>query len=129
MIEKRLVALLLGNPAVTAMVGDRIVPVVVREDGNLPALTYRRLPNSQRQYTLAGAGGWVSIDVQITAWAREYDEARALIEEVRKQLDAYTEDIPDGIEVASVTEGGDDYVETLDLLVCSAIVTIQFVEE
>jgi hypothetical protein len=126
LIEQHLAPLLLADSAIAALVGDRIFPVVVRQDTALPALTYARL-GSERTYVLAGAAHWTTVQIGVTAWAPEYAQARALADAVRQALDGYTGTT--GIEVASVQDGADEYESTLDVFGCTLNVTVQFSEE
>lgn len=125
-IEADLVAVLADDAAVAGLVGDRIFPVVVRQETALPALTYARL-GGERTYVLAGAAHWTTVQIGLTAWATEYAQARTLADAVRQALDGYTG--PTGIEIASVQDGADEYEATLDVFGCTLTVTVQFSEE
>lgn len=126
-IEARLAEVLLANTAVSTLAGDRVFPVAVRSEQDFPALTYRRLAG-ERNYSLAGRGGWASVLVAIAGWAREYSQARALAEAVRQALDAYGDEEPDGIQVAAVADGEDTYEPDLAVFGCSLNVTLKYLE-
>lgn len=130
MIEKRIRSLLLADSTIKTAVDDnRLTPVIMRQDLGLPAITYRRL-SGQSDYTLAGRMGWRTVTLEITAWAAEYDAARALTERVRVVLDAYSEQESSGsIRFVSVADGADDYAAELDAYGCTCILTIEYDDE
>ena len=129
MIEQRIVSLLAADAAITAAVGQRLNPVVLRQETALPSLVYRRLA-SDPEYTLAGRAGWRSVTVQIFCWAQEYSQARALAERVRVVLDAYSETESAGsIRFVSVSDGADEYVAELDAFGCVCNLAIDFDDE
>jgi hypothetical protein len=126
MIEQRVTAVLLAAADVTALVGNRIFPVVVRQNTRLPAITYAR-QSSERDYVLTGSLHYARALIGLTAWANEYAEARALADAIRQALDAYDE--PDGIDLATVNDGQDIYEPEADVFGCSLLVTVQFEED
>lgn len=129
MIEQRIVSLLLADPTITAAVGERISPVVLRQETALPSLVYRRL-DSDPEYTLAGRAGWRTARVQVACWAQEYAEARTLAEAVRNALDAYSETSDTGsIRFISISDGADEYVMDLDAFGAVCTLTIDYDDE
>lgn len=127
MIEKAMVAVLLDTTAVTDLVGDRIFPLVVRSDTDLPGITYQRT-YGERSYTMAGAGGWARVNITLACWAREYSQARSIADVVRKALDAYSDTDPEGIQIGKVTDGADSYDPDADVFGCSLDLEVQFNE-
>lgn len=81
-IEADLVNVLMASSAVTSLVGNVVFPVVARADTELPAVTYMRM-SGERIYTLAGRGGYATVRIGMTAWAREYAQARLVADAVR----------------------------------------------
>ena len=127
MIEKKMVDVLQASATVTALVGDRIFPVVVRVDTALPAITYQRT-FGERTYNMAGAAGWARVTIGIAGWALEYSQARSIADAVRKTLDAYSGTDDDDMQVARVTDGADTYDPDLNVFGCSLDVEIQYQE-
>ena len=129
MIEQRIVSMMAADATIAAAVGQRISPVVLRQDTALPSLVYRRLA-ADPEYTLAGRAGWRTVTLQIACWALEYADARALAEAVRELLDAYSETSDVGsIRFISVADGADEYVGELDAYGCICNLTIEYDDE
>lgn len=129
MIEQRIVSMMAADATIAAAVGQRISPVVLRQDTALPSLVYRRLA-ADPEYTLAGRAGWRTVTLQIACWALEYADARALAEAVRELLDAYSETSDVGsIRFISVADGADEYVSELDAYGCICNLTIEYDDE
>lgn len=128
MIEQAVVAMLLADSAITALIGDRVTPVTVRVDAELPSLVYLRL-GSERSYTLAGRGGWTSAVIGINAWAHEYAQARSLADAVRNCLDAQDDGTATGVLLATVNDVSDSYDDDLDAFGCGVSVQVRFAEE
>jgi len=129
MIEQRIVSMLAADATIAAAVGQRISPVVLRQETALPSLVYRRLA-ADPEYTLAGRAGWRTVTLQIACWALEYADARALAEAVRELLDAYSETSDVGsIRFISVADGADEYVGELDAYGCICNLTIEYDDE
>lgn len=127
MIETQLVEVLLADAGVAALVGNRISPVVLRQEMGMPCLIYQRLAGT-REYVFTGPASSASAEIGLTAWANEYAQARATADAVRKALDGYSDDDPDGIQVASVVDSADLYEEALDCFGCGVTVSVQWQE-
>jgi hypothetical protein len=129
MIEQRIVELLAADTNIVRSVGDRIAPVVLRQETGLPSLVYRRLDGAP-EYTLAGRAGWRTITMQVACWASEYAHARALAEWVRDALDAYSEVSGVGsLRFVSVGDGADDYNAELDCYAAVCVLTVEYDDE
>ena len=129
MIEKRIVALLLADAGVSALIGTKIAPVVLRVETGMPCLVYRRL-DGQPEYTLAGRAGWRTVTVQIACWDGDYTDAKTLAEAVRDALDAYSEiDSAGSIRFISVADGADEYQGDLDAYAAVVVLTIDYDDE
>lgn len=129
MIEQRIVSMLAADATIAAAVGQRISPVILRQETALPALVYRRLA-SDPEYTLAGRAGWRPVTLQIVCWAPEYADARLLAEAVRKRFDGYSETSDVGsIRFISVADGADEYVIEIDAYGCVCNLTIEYDDE
>lgn len=131
MIEQVLVGRLLAWPTVTAIVGDRVAPVVLRQATSEPVLVYRRL-YGQRKYGLLGSANWVETQVQVTCWAPSYSVARGLADAVCEALDGWGSDEGDAgplVHLVSVEDGADEYAEGYEMLGATVLVTVRHEED
>lgn len=88
-IEDGLVALLLADSGVSALVGTRIYPLKLPQDDGLPAIRFQRI-SGERVRTLDGPTGLVRPRIQIDAYGKTYAEAKAVAEAVEALLDGYS---------------------------------------
>ena len=128
MIEAKMVDILLADAGVAAIVGTRIFPVVIRQTVAFPSVTYRRLPGGERTYSLSGRAGMTTVSVALYAWALDYATARNLADQVRDALDAYTSNTSTNIQVATVTDGADEWVDELGAYGCGLEARLMFLE-
>jgi hypothetical protein len=87
-VEKAIRSILIDDGAVSALVGDRVFPVVRREGSVLPAIVYQQI-SGVRDHVFAGPSGFVEARFQINCWAETYEGADALADAVRIVMDAY----------------------------------------
>ena len=123
MIEQQLVDVLLADTTVTGLIGVRLTPVVVIVDAGLPSLTYRRI-GGKRDYALDGSYYRGEAIIQLTAWAETYSAAKTLIEAVRTCLDTYGDVTPGAIQLATLVDGEDDWVEAIAAYGCNLVATL-----
>lgn len=113
MLTDGLVSLLLGVPAITAIVGNRIQPIPAPEDtATRPCITYQS-PSDVGSYTLTGSDGVTSTRVVFDCLAPRYRDARALALAVKSALSGYSGTLSDGTviystQVVNVVDGFDD---------------------
>ena len=88
-IEEALVALLEADAGVSALVGNRIYPIVIPDGASLPAIAYQRI-SGPRAETMDGPSGLAWPRFQITSVAETVSEAIALANAVRHALDGYS---------------------------------------
>ena len=84
-IEETLVARLLAEATLTALVGDRIEPVLSSQDTALPALSYQTIGRAT-EHTMDGPG-MSRPRIQITAIGRTYAQVVAVLAAVKTALD------------------------------------------
>lgn len=82
MIEQTLYAVLKNDSAVSALVGTRIYPLVMPQDGLLPAVVYQRV-STVPITSLDGDSGLDAVRMQSSCWATTYLGARILADAVR----------------------------------------------
>ena len=68
MVGAALRSMLLADPVVSALVGDRIAPEMIPEDSSLPALTYVVVSEDPDEHQ-EGLSGIETVSVQFSAWA------------------------------------------------------------
>lgn len=89
-----LVAALKADPAVVAIVGDRVFPGIVPQTVSLPAIAYQVVSLARnRPRDLAGRNLIPSARIQISALSRSLSECEAAIEAVRQAIDAFRGDL------------------------------------
>lgn len=86
MIESLVVQRLLADPAVAALVGERVEPLKLPQKPTLPALVYSRV-STKRVLTHDGPGP-ERPRIQVDCWASTPREAKDLAAAVRACLDA-----------------------------------------
>jgi hypothetical protein len=96
MIEAGLTALLLGNTAVAAIVGDRVYPLVLPgKPGTeevrkyVPSVTYQRVSSTRVAGTLQGPSELVGARIQVDAWADSYATVKHLADAIRSAVDGF----------------------------------------
>lgn len=102
-LEEALYEFLKNDAGVSALVGDRIFPVRVKEGADLPAIAYQRI-STFRTYTFdrkPDADPWMRARIQFSCWARSALEARDVAEALNVALSGHTGDM-EGLEVGSV---------------------------
>lgn len=83
--EERLFSALSSAPGVTALIGDRLYPMVMPEGAKLPVVVYQ-LISGPRVHSLTGQSGLATVRIQITTWAGSYIEGKNVTEAIRLAL-------------------------------------------
>lgn len=102
MIEKGLVAMLLANAPIAAMVGTRISPLVLPENSTLPALTYQTVGSVSRD-TLATAG-MSRVRMEFNCWGADYLDAITLRAALIAALNGYQGLLSDGTQLQNARQ-------------------------
>jgi hypothetical protein len=100
--EQALASVLLTNPTVAAIAGQRVYPVIAPAAAALPFITWRRA-GVLRQQTLSGPMGMPSVTLAIDLYAVTYEAVRDLADKVRLALDGYGGSPSDSVVVANVS--------------------------
>lgn len=79
---------LVTTPAVTALIGTRVYPVIAPAEAALPFATWRRT-SVQRQQSLSGPVGSPMVMLTVDLYAVTYEAVRDLAEAVRVTLDGW----------------------------------------
>ena len=84
-IEQGLVAHLLADGPVAAIIGTAVHPGKIPQGAPLPAIVYSR-SSSIRENTLAGPSDLVKVRMRLDCWHTTYADAKALADAVRIAL-------------------------------------------
>lgn len=106
MIEQALYTILSGHAGLTALVGSRIYPLILPQSPLLPAVIYQRV-DAAREGTHDGPSGLAHPLFQLSCWALDFDQARAVVAQVRLALDGYTGTVG-GVEIEAIQSGHED---------------------
>ena len=130
-IDEALVFFLRSAPAVVTLVGDRVHPLRAPQGPAYPCIVYLH-ETASREHTHAGASGLTQGRFTIDCLSPKLSEAKAVAEAVRQAIDGQrgTWGDPGGVLVdgAFVEDAADDYVDDLQVYVCSVDVRVLWVE-
>ena len=121
--ERALFRILSTDPDVLGIVSNRIAPLALDQEQDLPAIMYE-IGSSRPYSTLGGASDLISVDFDIYCMAEDYGTATDLAERVRQALSGRRETrfIPDaddgitGVQILGCTHTNDrtDYATPVD---------------
>lgn len=100
--EQSVSTVLVSDPAVAAIVGTRVYPVIAPAAADLPFATWRRV-GVQREHTLNGPMGMPTVLLAIDLYALTYEAVRDLADRVRLALDGYGGSPSDSVVVNNVS--------------------------
>jgi hypothetical protein len=78
----------LTGGAASALVGQRVYPVIAPQNVAYPCITWQRISRTE-VFSLEGPSGYADARVQIDCWAKTYGEARAVANAVRDDLNGW----------------------------------------
>lgn len=100
--EKTVADALIADATVTAILGDRIYPVLAPATAPLPFATWRRQA-VQREQTLSGPMGLPTVILALELYAETYEQARELADACRLKLDGWGNAMSSSVSVRLVT--------------------------
>lgn len=100
--EQLLANALVADPAVAAVVGQRVYPVVAPASADLPFVTWRRT-GVQRTQTLGSPMGMGVVLLAVDVFAVTYGEARDIADKCRQVLDGYGTSVANYVSVRNVS--------------------------
>lgn len=100
--EQLLANALVADPAVAAVVGQRVYPVVAPASASLPFITWRRT-GIQRTQSLSGPMGMGVVLLSLDVYAETYGEARDIADRCRSVLDGYGTAVENYVSVRNVS--------------------------
>jgi hypothetical protein len=100
MLYEGLYQTMIANPALSAIVGSRVLQSVLPLNFAVPAVTYT-VVNSKYAGVDVGAKSVLATEslVDISAWASTYHDAAYAIQAIHGLFDLYTGALPDGTNV------------------------------
>lgn len=102
---------LVTNTAVSALVGNRVYPVLAPATATLPFAVYRR-SSIQRQQTLAGPLGLPTVSMEVQIYGTTYESARQVADVFRSVLDGYAGSLNNVVvQNSSLEQESDDFVQ------------------
>lgn len=102
MIYEAIRTRLLATANVAAIVGARVYPLRMPDNGDLPAITLE-ITSSRHVESMSGSSGLVAVGMAIDCWARSIDATHDLAEKVRLSLQGYRGTVG-GHEIQGITE-------------------------
>jgi hypothetical protein len=127
--EKVIKTVLAAHAGTAALVGTRIYPVLMPQEPTYPCITYRQVDSSRLQGVQTNPGV-ARIRLQVTGWAKTYEETKSLAEQIRLALERYGSAIT-GTTIAGVVvydifmgSGADAYEPELDVFALSTDFTV-----
>jgi hypothetical protein len=100
--ERLLGDALVADPAVAALVGDRVYPVIAPASAAIPFITWRRQA-VQREATLSGPSGIATVTLAVDMYATTYEAVRELADRCRAVLDGFNGALGNWISVRNVS--------------------------
>ena len=100
--EKAAARAIAADPAVAALLGERIWPVIAPQSASLPFATWRRT-GVQRSQTLSGPMGMATVVLAVDVFSTTYEEARDIADRVRSVLDGWGGQVADYVSVRNVS--------------------------
>lgn len=100
--EKAAARAIAADPAVAALLGERIWPVIAPQSASLPFATWRRTGVSRSQ-TLSGPMGMATVQLAVDVFSTTYEEARDIADRVRAVLDGWGGPVTEYVSVRNVS--------------------------
>ena len=115
-IEAGLTAFITDDPAIAAVIDDRVFPVFASKDPDAPYITYRRL-STDRLRTQSGVERRTEVRFLLTCWDDTFGGAMDLANLLRERLDATkTQWKTPVVHSCFVIDESDNFVPSIELL-------------
>ena len=107
-IETALVTHILADPAIVAVIGNRLYPLAIPQGGEVPAIVYQRV-SSPRTLTLDG-DSVNSPRIQFSCYAETFGQAKQLAMRLYESLDCFSGVLGNKTKAAALmADNRDDY--------------------
>lgn len=111
-LMESLIAYLLIEPTITAIVGNRITPAPMPQGSTLPALTVEKISPRVREYSHSGDSNLNMTRLQFRPWANSYSQAQAVITALTALFSGKRLSLPGGLVIqASFIENDIDFFD------------------
>lgn len=90
MIEETVFTRLSTFAGLTALVGNRIYPMILPQGAVYPAVTYQRVSTYPRESCMGEDAGLARARIQVTAWAATFTGSKEVADQVRQALQRWT---------------------------------------
>lgn len=101
-IEERLRTILIGDTAITTLVGDRIRPDELAQEDSYPAILIT-INEEDPLAMLSEVGGLQKATINVTALSETKSQARTIAKKVRARMDQLPE-VVDGVQIDATFE-------------------------
>lgn len=110
--EKLLADKLQSDPAVAAIIGSRVYPVIAPASAPVPFLTWRRQA-VQREQALTGPVGLPTVTLAVDMYAETYEGVRILADACRACLDGWGGQVGNStyVRVVSLLNEADGFIQ------------------
>jgi hypothetical protein len=110
--EKVVADVLVADPAVGQVIGDRVFPVLAPASAALPFVTWRRT-GVIREQSLGGPVGLPTVSLAVDMYAEQYEDVRDLADRCRQALDGWGGKIGNyiSVELVSLANEADGFVQ------------------
>ena len=110
--EQLVIDQLENDPAVVALIGDRVYPVIAPASAALPFVTWRR-QGVTREMTLAGPLGMPTVSLAVDMYAESYAAVRDMADRVRAVLDGFRGGVGNymHVSIVSIQSESDGFVQ------------------
>lgn len=109
MIEGELYTRLTTHAGTAALVGTRVWPLVMPQGGKLPAIVYQKV-SDVRVYSHDGDSDLIRSRFQVSCYAKNYDDVKALEAQVVDALSGYADrTLGTPVEASFMDMAFDDY--------------------
>ena len=88
-IEAAIFKSLTEDSSISTIIGTRLFPLVIPQDGSMPAITYQQI-SGDRDHVLSGPTGFTKNRYQFNCWATTYGGAKRLFEALRIFWDGFS---------------------------------------
>lgn len=124
-VNKAVYAIGQAASGITAIIGSRMYPIVLPQDGTLPAIVYRQTGGEVVQ-AMGGSPGLKRKMIQLLALSPDVSQMRQIVEEIRIAYDRYRGTIA-GVSINDIfvsDVGAEGYDDTLQVFYGSVDLTI-----
>ena len=107
--EQALVMHLLNDSALTALVGDRVFPLAIPQDEQVPAIVYQKI-SAPRTLSVSGDSSANSTRMQLSCYAETFGQAKQIAQVLYNSVDVFRGQLGGRVKAAVLmADSRDDY--------------------